>query len=218
MVSRLKCSSSRYGRQASTFFLGTLPRSICSLNPLSRSMNLSTLPIILVAAPHDLSLGLFISRMMITAVTSSTPLGGFFSDLASPRSFLFRVSSAASAASTSGSALSSSACTDTCFSPTALAITAHFSASTCAASFSMAADAFSLLTFSAKAPALDTFSSTSTAFTLACSTRMSTSFCVFISLSSPLLMRSMLVCVTSRFLLSSDLYSLMSSRNVLGVV
>jgi hypothetical protein len=43
------------------------------------------------------TLGLFSSRMMMTAVMSSTPAGGFFSDLASPRSFLFRVSRAASA-------------------------------------------------------------------------------------------------------------------------
>mmetsp|Transcript_1362 Transcript_1362/g.2011 ORF Transcript_1362/g.2011 Transcript_1362/m.2011 type:complete len:219 (-) Transcript_1362:6662-7318(-) len=218
MMSRVKCSSSRYGRQASTFFLGTLPSSMFCLKPLSRSMNLSTLPIILVAAPHDLSLGLFCRRMMITAVMSSTPLGGFFSDLASPRSFLLRVSSAASAAWTRGSALSSSACTDTCLAATSVAIVPHFSASICAASFSMFAFDFSMATLAAKASAEPTFSSTSTAFTFACSTRMSTSFCVFISLSRPLDRRSMLMPVTSRFLDRRDLYSLMSSRNVLGVV
>ena len=36
------------------------------------------------AAGQDLSLGLPSNKMMITAVMSSTPAGGFFSDLASP--------------------------------------------------------------------------------------------------------------------------------------
>ena len=188
------------------------------MNPLRVSMNLSTLLIIFVAAFQDLSLGLFCSRMMITAVMSSTPAGGFFSDLASPRSFLFKVSSAASAWSTSGSAASRSACTETCFAATSVAITAHLSASTCAASFSTEAAAFSTSTLAANAPALSTFSATSTAFTLACSTSTSTSFCVFMSLSRPLERRSMLVSVAPRLSSSSDLYSLMSSRNVLGVV
>ena len=60
-------------------------------------MNLSTLFMSFCAAAHDLSLGLPSSRMMTTAVMSSTPAGGFLSDLASPMSFLFSVSSAASA-------------------------------------------------------------------------------------------------------------------------
>ena len=62
-------------------------------------MNLSTFAMSFCAAAHDLSLGLFSSKMTTTAVTSSTPGGGFFSDLASPMSFLFNVSSAASACS-----------------------------------------------------------------------------------------------------------------------
>mmetsp|Transcript_24005 Transcript_24005/g.78122 ORF Transcript_24005/g.78122 Transcript_24005/m.78122 type:complete len:219 (+) Transcript_24005:2291-2947(+) len=218
MMSFEKCSSSRYGRHASTFFLGTSPSSILVLNALSVSINLSMLPIILVAAPHDLSLGLFCNRMMMTAVTSSTPDGGFLSALASPRSFLLRVSSAARAASTRGSALSRSAWTDTCLAATSSAMTAHFSASTCASSFSTAAAAFSTPTFSAKASAETTFSSTSTALTLACSTSTLTSSSVLRSLSRPFWRRSIAAVVAVRFVSSRFLYNLMSSRKVFGVV
>lgn len=51
----------------------TLPSSITDLKDLSLSMNLSTLFISLVAADQDLSLGLPSSRMITTAVMSSTP-------------------------------------------------------------------------------------------------------------------------------------------------
>mmetsp|Transcript_2470 Transcript_2470/g.8782 ORF Transcript_2470/g.8782 Transcript_2470/m.8782 type:complete len:206 (-) Transcript_2470:3567-4184(-) len=198
MTSGVKCSSSRYGRQASTFFLGISPPSMRSFSPFRLSMNLSMLPMSLVAAPQDLSLGLLLSRMTITAVTSSTPAGGFFSALASPRSFLLSVSSAASAASTSGWALSRSACTEDCLAETSSWMTAHFAASTWAASFSMFALSFSTPTFSAKASAEETFSSTSTAFTLAASTSTATSFSVASSLSRPFCRRVMAVWVLSR--------------------
>mmetsp|Transcript_31121 Transcript_31121/g.92728 ORF Transcript_31121/g.92728 Transcript_31121/m.92728 type:complete len:236 (-) Transcript_31121:6695-7402(-) len=218
IASRLKCSSARYGRVASTVFFDTWPASITFLKSLSRSRNLSTLPMSFCAACHDLSLGLPSSRMITTAVISSTPAGGFLSDFASPKSFLLSVSSAASACATSGSAAARSFSHDACFSDTSLAITAHFSASTCAAAFSTPTFSFSTPTCSANTLALATLCSTSTAMTFAASISTSTSACTFCSLFSPLSSRSMLSCVAWRFLPSTFLYSLMSSRNVLGVV
>eukprot|EP00955_Chlamydomonas_euryale_P028459 299930-Chlamydomonas_euryale.AAC.1 len=55
IASRLKCSSARYGRVASTVFFDTWPASITFLKSLSRSRNLSTLPMSFCAACHDLS-------------------------------------------------------------------------------------------------------------------------------------------------------------------
>mmetsp|Transcript_24996 Transcript_24996/g.41820 ORF Transcript_24996/g.41820 Transcript_24996/m.41820 type:complete len:219 (+) Transcript_24996:3084-3740(+) len=218
MMSRLKCSIARYGRQASTVLGSTSSLSITSLKPFNVSMNLSTLPIIFCAACQLLSLGLDCSRMMITAVISSTPAGGFLRDLASPRSFLLSVSRAASAACTRGSAAARSASTDTCLAATAVATAALLSASMVAASFSMAALAFSSPTFSAKASADTTFSSTSMAFTLACSTSTSTSRCVFSILSRPFCKRSTPLLMRSRAACRMFLYNLISSRNVFGVV
>jgi len=172
----------------------------------------------LVAAAQDLSLGLFSSRMTTTAVMSSTPAGGFFSDLASPRSFLFSVSSAASACCTSGSAAARSRSQSACFWPTSTAMTPHLSASICAAAFSALTFSFSMPTCSAKMLADATFCSTSTAMTLASSMRTSTSACVLYSLLRPFSRRSMLSCVALRLAASTFLYSLISSRNVLGVV
>lgn len=115
------------------------------LKPRSRSMNLSTLFISLAAALQLRSFGLPSSRMMTTAVMSSTPGGGFLRDFVSPRSFLLSVSSAASACATSGSAAARSRSQAACFSLTSLAISAHFSASTLA-------DSFSAFTFSFSTP------------------------------------------------------------------
>mmetsp|Transcript_41026 Transcript_41026/g.73744 ORF Transcript_41026/g.73744 Transcript_41026/m.73744 type:complete len:219 (+) Transcript_41026:2173-2829(+) len=218
MVSLLKCGSARYERVASTVLLLTFPSSITALNPFNRSKNWSTLPIIFCAAAQLLSLGLPSSRISTTAVMSSTPAGGFFSDLASPRSFLFSVSSAASACSTSGSAAARSFSQLACFSDTSAAMTAHFSASTCAAAFSSFAFSFSMPTFSAKASASFTFTSTASDITLASSISTSTSFFVLCSFSSPVSSRSIFCCVSCRLALSRFLYSLMSSRKVLGVV
>jgi hypothetical protein len=76
------------------------------------------------------------------------PGGGFLRDFVSPRSFLLRVSKAASACATNGSAAASSFSHTACFSLTSFAIAAHLSASTLA-------DSFSALTFSFSTPTWD---------------------------------------------------------------
>lgn len=133
-------------------------------------------------------------------------------------SFLLNESRAAVAAITSGSAASRSFWQDSCLAATSVAITPHFSASICAAAFSSSAFSFSIPTFSAKASELATFSSTMMAFRLASWTSFSTISWVASIFVTPSSRREIFDMVASRFCLRRLMYSLMSSRNVLGVV
>lgn len=63
------------------------------------------------------------------------PVGGFLSDLASPKSFLFKVFNAASACSTRGSAAAKSFSQEACFSETSILIAVHFSSSIYSSNF-----------------------------------------------------------------------------------
>lgn len=94
----------------------------------------------------------------------------------------------------------------------------HHPVPTCAAAFSALTFSFSTPTCSAKMFADATLCSTSTALTLASSTSTSTSACTLCSFCSPFSSRSVLSRLFLRLAASTFLYSLMSSRKVLGVV
>mmetsp|Transcript_3208 Transcript_3208/g.7732 ORF Transcript_3208/g.7732 Transcript_3208/m.7732 type:complete len:224 (-) Transcript_3208:6448-7119(-) len=202
MSTFLTCSSSRYGLAPSTFLAGIWLLSTIVLMPLSSSMNLFTSFIIFFAAFQS---RFFAGSPLIAstaAVTSSTPCGGLPSDLSSPRSFLFSVSSAASAFSTAGMAAAKSLSQSTCMIPAFSAITAHFAASSLAEEAASSTLVFSPPTFSAISSALAFAASTSTDLTLISSSRIATSLDVFSSLSSPLLSLSMLASSVFRSLAS----------------
>mmetsp|Transcript_20358 Transcript_20358/g.49201 ORF Transcript_20358/g.49201 Transcript_20358/m.49201 type:complete len:226 (-) Transcript_20358:6391-7068(-) len=196
------CSSARYGRAPSTFFAGRADASIVALSPLRSSMNLLMSFIMFFAAAQSRFFGPSPRIASTAAVTSSTPAGGFASDLSSPRSFLERVSSAASAFSTAGIAAAKSRSQSVCILDAASAITDVLAASSLAAAAATSTLDFSPPTTSATSSALSFEDSTSTDLIFTCSTSCITSVDVFSSLSRPLESREMLPSRSARFLAS----------------
>mmetsp|Transcript_35994 Transcript_35994/g.94709 ORF Transcript_35994/g.94709 Transcript_35994/m.94709 type:complete len:234 (-) Transcript_35994:728-1429(-) len=209
-ISTSKCSSLSSSWMLAKLDLGSSPSSMRCLKPSIVSRNLGGGDIMACAAFHDVStflkgMSLVCSRQMHAPVTSSTPAGGFLSDLSSPRSLTLRPSSAAAAATSAGSAAASLTSM-----PAFISMTSF--------SLMVAAEAI-LLALAASSPALDFSSSslgiiastscflasTSTALILICSSSPATDSAVASSLMTPFDRRVMLACTASRRLESIDL-------------
>mmetsp|Transcript_72856 Transcript_72856/g.199925 ORF Transcript_72856/g.199925 Transcript_72856/m.199925 type:complete len:230 (+) Transcript_72856:4250-4939(+) len=189
-ISTSKCSSLSRSWMLAKLDLGTRPSSIFCLKPSITSRNLGGGDIIACAAFHDVStflngMSLVCSRQMHAPVTSSTPAGGFLSDLSSPRSLTFSESSAADAATSAGSAASSLVSM-----PAFIAITsASFFSAAAAMMFALAASSpalpFSSSSLGIIASTSAFFASTSTALILISSSSSATPAAVVSSLSTP---------------------------------
>mmetsp|Transcript_1919 Transcript_1919/g.5444 ORF Transcript_1919/g.5444 Transcript_1919/m.5444 type:complete len:224 (+) Transcript_1919:2562-3233(+) len=180
---------------------GTFPSSIWNLYSFRFCRNFSGLPIIFTAAFQEpsfrapfLSTSMFGSmpacRCIAASQTSPTPPGGAVKVFRTWNSFLSRMSRAASASLTSGTALARSSSQEACCWDTSLAILAQSLSSTPAFSDSACTLAFSLPTSSANMSAAWAFSATTTAFTFSSSSRPATSDCVLRNFSRPLVRRS----------------------------
>mmetsp|Transcript_17794 Transcript_17794/g.60078 ORF Transcript_17794/g.60078 Transcript_17794/m.60078 type:complete len:252 (-) Transcript_17794:2947-3702(-) len=232
MISGWKCSISRYMRTSFQLTTGTLPASKTSLYDFKSSTNFFGSPSMnFFEESQDRSLSLTLpffwmgmvavtpaSSTMHAEKTSSTPGGGLVIVLHICSALTSKVSSAAMAASTAGTAFARSASADICLAPTSPAIFVTFFSSMAAFSDSISTTSFSALTRLAMPSATFFFwlaSCTSTAmadFNTSTTEVQSSSFC------TPFLRRAVATSFSSRFEARILEKSFKSSRYDFGVV